>query len=36
MRVYSWAGSPGPGEIWEFTKIRGTLFGGHYNKDPTI
>ena len=22
--------------IWEFPKIRGTLFGGPYNKDPTI
>ena len=22
--------------IWEFPKIRGTLFGGSYNKDPTI
>ena len=21
---------------WEFPKIRGTLFGGPYNKDPTI
>ena len=21
---------------WEFSKIRGTLFGGPYNKDPTI
>ena len=24
------------GTIWEFPKIRGTLFGGPYNKDPTI
>ena len=24
------------GPIWEFPKIRGTLFGGPYNKDPTI
>ena len=22
--------------IWEFPKIRGTLFGGSYNKDPTV
>ena len=22
--------------IWEFPKIRGTLLGGSYNKDPTI
>ena len=22
--------------IWEFPKIRGTLFCGRYNKDPTI
>ena len=22
--------------IWEFPKIRVTLFGGPYNKDPTI
>ena len=22
--------------IWEFPKIRGTLFWGAYNKDPTI
>ena len=22
--------------IWEFPKIRGTRFGGPYNKDPTI
>ena len=22
--------------IWEFPKIRGTLFGGPYNKEPTI
>ena len=22
--------------IWEFPKIRGTLFGGPYDKDPTI
>ena len=22
--------------IWEFPKIRGTLFEGPYNKDPTI
>ena len=22
--------------IWEFPKIRGTAFGGPYNKDPTI
>ena len=22
--------------IWEFPKNRGTLFGGLYNKDPTI
>ena len=22
--------------IWEFSKIRGTLFYGPYNKDPTI
>ena len=22
--------------IWEFPKIRGTLFGGPYHKDPTI
>ena len=22
--------------IWEFPKIRGTLFWGPYNKDPTI
>ena len=21
--------------MWEFPKIRGTLFGGPYNKDPT-
>ena len=21
---------------WEFPKIRGALFGGPYNKDPTI
>ena len=21
---------------WEFPKVRGTLFGGPYNKDPTI
>ena len=25
-----------PGEIWEFPKIRGTLFWGPYNKDPTL
>ena len=24
------------GCIWEFPRIRGTLFGGPYNKDPTI
>ena len=23
-------------EFWEFPKIRGTLFLGPYNKDPTI
>ena len=23
-------------QSWEFPKIRGTLFGGPYNKDPTI
>ena len=23
-------------QIWEFPKIRDTLFGGPYNKDPTI
>ena len=22
--------------IWEFAKIRGTLFGGPYNKDLTV
>ena len=22
--------------IWDFPKIRGTFFGGPYNKDPTI
>ena len=22
--------------IWEFPKIRGTLFWGPYNKDPTV
>ena len=22
--------------IWEFPKVRGTLFWGPYNKDPTI
>ena len=22
--------------MWEFPKIRGTLFGGPYNRDPTI
>ena len=22
--------------IWEFPKIRGTIFWGPYNKDPTI
>ena len=22
--------------MWEFPRIRGTLFGGPYNKDPTI
>ena len=22
--------------VWEFPKIRGTLFWGPYNKDPTI
>ena len=22
--------------MWEFPKIRGTLFGGPYNKDPSI
>ena len=22
--------------FWEFPKIRGTSFGGPYNKDPTI
>ena len=22
--------------LWEFPKIRGTLFWGPYNKDPTI
>ena len=22
--------------LWEFPKIRGTLFGGPYSKDPTI
>ena len=22
--------------IWEFPKIRGTLFGGPYNKDPIV
>ena len=22
--------------VWEFPKIRGTLFGGPYNKDPSI
>ena len=26
----------GPIPIWEFPKVRGTLFGGPYNKDPTI
>ena len=26
----------GPEWIWEFPKIRGTLFGGLYDKDPTI
>ena len=25
-----------PTGIWEFPKIRGTLFWGPYNKDPTI
>ena len=24
------------GAKWEFPKIRGTLFGGPYNKDPII
>ena len=24
------------GKTWEFPKIGGTLFGGPYNKDPTI
>ena len=23
-------------ETWEFPKIRGTIFGGPYNEDPTI
>ena len=23
-------------DIWEFPKIRGTVFWGPYNKDPTI
>ena len=22
--------------VWEFPEIRSTLFGGPYNKDPTI
>ena len=29
-------GSPFSGSAREFPKIRGTLFGGPYNKDPTI
>ena len=24
------------GSLWEFPTIRGTLFGGPYNRDPTI
>ena len=28
-------GGPGFPAIWEFPKIRGTLFWGPYNKDPT-
>ena len=28
--------SSGERDIWEFPKIRGTLFWGPYNKDPTI
>ena len=27
---------PGPSLIWELPKIRGTLFWGPSNKDPTI
>ena len=30
------SGAPFAGSIWEFPKIRGTLFWGRYNKDPTI
>ena len=29
-------GVTGVQEIWEFPKIRSTLFWGPYNKDPTI
>ena len=29
-------GSLVPTALWEFPKIRGTLFWGPYHKDPTI
>ena len=29
-------GADGPAERWEFPKIRGTVYWGPYNKDPTI
>ena len=32
--VECWQGWGAP--VWEFRKIRGTLFWGPYNKDPTI
>ena len=34
LRADIWA--EGLMSIWEFPKIRGTLIGGPYNKDPTI
>ena len=34
-RGYTWKGSI-RFRVWEFPKIRGTLFGGPYNKDPII
>ena len=30
------AAPPGSSSMWEFPKIRGTLFWGPYDKDPTI
>ena len=35
-QTYAGLSDPRPSLKWEFPKIRGTLFWGPYNKDPTI